>query len=258
MGKPAYLVGNQITLSTPITVSTEDTDFTKVNSYDTIMAKPFRWTVSTGGTYEVDRGATAGSYDTILIAGHNFNSAATFSIKAGAAPAPAGVIDTPVWAEKYIVALFATPRTERYIHIAVTDSQTDATVKSEMGEVIIGLRTALSISFRPGHIPGKRGADIVQETLGQLWHWNKQKQRRVLQLVFRIHNLTMRDEFEAWYDATVGRQKPQIWIPDVSVEEAFYVRRMVHSWEPQELTEAIHAYDEQVTLVEESEGITIP
>ncbi len=254
----AYLAGNQISILTPITVSTEDAaPYTKVNSYDKIMSKPFRWTVSTGGTYEVDRGAAAGSYDTIVIAKHNFVSTATISIKAGASASPSSVIKTPAWTLKYIVVLFASPRTERHVLIDVTDAQADATIKSEMGEVIIGLRTKLSISFRPGHTPGKRGSDIIQETLGQLWHWNKQRQRKIWDLVFRIQNQTQLDEFETWYDATNGRQDPLLWMPNVSVEEAFYVRRMFHNWRPQELTEAIHAYDEQVTLVEEAEGIAI-
>ena len=255
----AYIAVNQISIQTPITVSTESSaaDYKKTSSYDKILAKPFRWTSHLGGTYEVDRGAAPGSYDTIVIAGHNFADAATLSIKAGAAASPSTVIDSPSWTLKYITMFFASPRTERHIQLDVTDAQTDSDIKSEMGEVIIGTRVQLPMSFRPGHTPGKRGADIVQETLGQIWHWNKQKQRRIWDLVFPIKNLTQRDAFEAWYDATNGRQDPFLWIPNVAVEEAFYVRRLVHEWRPKEFTVAFHAYDEQVTLVEESEGIAI-
>ena len=255
----AYIAVNQISSATPISVSTEDpsADYGTPSSYDKILAKPFRWTSHLGGTYEVDRGAGADPFDTVVIAGHNFDSAALVSVKAGASASPSSVIDSPAWADKYIVSFFSTPRTERYVQLAVTDAQPDSAIKSEMGEVIIGTRIELPASFRPGHTPGKRGADILQETIGQIHHWNKQKQRRIWDLTFPIRSLAERSVYEAWYDATNGRQDPFLWVPDVSVELAYYVRLGHNEWRPTEFTDAIHGYDLSVTLIEESEGIRV-
>jgi len=122
MGKPSYLITNNIQDSGGISTSSADSVFVVTNLFGGILGKPFRWSEAISSSLvlhiEIDFGI-AKAADMIAIMNHNFASDTTFELKTGAAASPSTVTAVPLWREKDIWISFTDP-TARFYRLEIT------------------------------------------------------------------------------------------------------------------------------------------
>lgn len=243
-------------MATTITVSTEDALFPKSNLIDGDYSVPFRFTVTTGGFIELDFLAPV-TFDSVFIGNHNFDPAATFLIEVGASSPPGTIVDTPGYRVKNVLSKF-TSVTFRFLRITIVDAGTDIT---EIGELVVGLRTILPRGLRFGKVMGIRQESILERT-------NRGK-RYALEL-FKLENRTYsirfleseRAQVLAFWEAINGALDPFVWVEDndeADPAESLFVSLENPGFFPRELTDPAPdaVFDWQFSVIEEGLGTAI-
>ena len=252
MGLPAYVAGNLITSSTTITTSTADTVYTTANLYDKKQAKPFKFTVTTGGWVQIDLGSSQ-AFDSAGICGHNFDSSAVVLIEAYNSNPPTTSVGTPsyragsVWSD--LGSLNA-----RYIRFTITDSNT---VNSKIGQLVVNARTVLPKQRVAGdHVPGIREEDIYMETERGMIYVYQLFNKNHIQASWQITNTELAS-FRTWHNTVRGRLYPFLYIPNVETAENYYVRMKEAPYMPNE-TDSLGGWNSYfrhtVVMEEESHG----
>ncbi len=239
-----------------ITVSSEDAVFVKENLIDGDYSNPFRFDSLTGGTIEIDFLSPV-TFDSVFIGNHNFDPSASLTIKVGAASPPTTLIDTPGYREKNIISLFDS-QTFRFLEIEIIDSNVALT---EIGELVVGLKTTLPRAIRFGFTPGIRQDMVVERT-------NRGK-RYALEL-FRLENRSYtirfleseRQQVLDFWESINGSLDPFVWIENESEAdpaEALFVSLENAGFFPKELPEGAPdaVFDWAFKIIEEGLGAAI-
>lgn len=243
-------------MATTITVSTEDAAFPKGNLIDKDYSNPFRFTVTTGGTIELDF-LTDVTFDSVFIGNHNFDPAAAFTIKVGAASPPTTLVDSPAYREKNIIAKFDS-QTIRFLEIGITDVGANIT---EIGELVVGLATVLPRGIRFGKTPGIRQEVILERT-----NRGKRYALELFELERRIYTIRFleseRAAVLAFWKGINGSLDPFVWVEDnnqADPAEALFVSLENPGFFPKELTDPAPdaVFDWQFTIIEEGLGAAI-
>lgn len=236
-----------------ITVTSEDPSFPKGNLIDGDYSRPFRFNSLSGGVIEIDFLTTV-TFDTVFIGNHNFDPAASFEIKVGATSPPASVIDTPAYREKNIVSKFAS-QSFRFLSIGIVDSNTAPT---EIGELVVGVRTILPRGIQFGFTPG-----IQQETIRERTNRGKRYVLELFQLERRDYSIRFleseRAQMLAFWNASRGSDDPFVWLENESQAdpaESLFMSFETQGFNPQELDEPANDpfFDWSFTLIEEGLG----
>lgn len=236
-----------------ITVTTEDPTFPAANLIDGDYSAPFKFNSLVGGTIEIDFLAQV-VFDTVFIGNHNFNPAATIEIKVGGSSPPATLVAVPAFREKNIVALLPT-QAFRFLSIAIVDTNQ---VLTEIGELVVGVRTILPRGIRFGFQPG-----IQQEVVLQRTNRGKRYALELFELERREYSFRFpeseRAQFLAFWKASRGSDDPFVWIENESQAdpaEALFVSIETPGFSPRELDEpsADPLFDWSLVLIEEGLG----
>lgn len=239
-----------------ITVSTEDAAFPKANLIDKDYANPFRFTVTTGGTIEIDFLAPV-VFDAVFIGNHNFDPTVALTIKVGAASPPTTLIDSPAYRAKNIISTF-TSQTFRFLEVGITDAGSDTT---EIGELVVGVRTVLPRSHQFGFVPGIQQAVVLDRT-----NRGRRYAVELFQLERRAYVIRFleseRSQILNFWNSVNGSLDPFVWMED-NIEddpaESLYVSLENPGYFPQQLAAGglDPAFDFQFTVIEESTGAAI-
>lgn len=236
-----------------ITVSTEDPTFPKENLIDGDYSAPFRFNSLTGGTIEIDF-LTPVTFDTVFIGNHNFDPTVTVAIKVGAASPPTTVVDTPAYRAKNIVSKLAS-QSFRFLSVEIADGNVALT---EIGELIVGVRTILPRGIRFGFTPG-----IQQESIQERTNRGKRYALELFQLERRSYSIRFlqseRAQLLAFWDASRGSIDPFVWLENESEADpadSLFVSFETQGFDPQELDEPAGDpfFDWSFTVIEEGLG----
>lgn len=236
-----------------ITVSSEDPSFPKGNLIDGDYSAPFRFNSLVGGTIEIDF-LTAITFDTVFLGNHNFDPAAGVTIRVGASSPPTTVVDTPAFRLKNIVSLLGS-QTFRFLEISIIETNTAPT---EIGELVVGVRTILPRGIRFGFTPG-----IQQQIIRERTNRGKRYALELFELERRQYSFRFpeseRAQFLAFWEAVNGSLDPFVWIENESEAdpaEALFVSLETEGFNPSELDEPADdpVFDWDVTMIEEGLG----
>lgn len=236
-----------------ITVTTEDESFPKENLIDGDYSAPFRFNSLAGGVIEIDFLAPV-TFDTVFIGNHNFDPAATLEIKVGASSPPTTLLDTPAFREKNIVSKFAS-QNFRFLSIGIVDVNSALT---EIGELVVGVRTILPRGIRFGFTPG-----IQQEVIQERTNRGKRYALELFQLERRSYSIRFleseRAQMLAFWDASRGSIDPFVWLENESEADpadSLFVSFETQGFDPQELDEPAGDpfFDWSFTVIEEGLG----
>lgn len=244
----AVITGNLITSSCVLTASSESSEFPLENLYDQVLAKIFQFGSAGAGWLQIDFGSEQ-SFDTIFIGNHNFGSGTTLTLKADNADPPTTVLAAPSYRALSIWRALGTV-SARYLRIEHNDAGTPY-----VGELIVKTRTALPRAFRYGQVPGRRRADIYQETQAGVSYVYGLFERQARDYTWRVLEAELAT-FATLDEAVKGRLYPYVLIPDVSAAEVLYVRNVEGDFRPPELANK-KAYDLMVRVQEESYGVLL-
>ena len=239
-----------------ITVDSEDSAFPKENLIDGDYSAPFRFAVTTGGIIDVDF-LTALTFDSVFLGNHNFNSGVVVTVKVGASFPPTTVVDTPGFRAKNILSRFSS-QTFRFLRVEIVEGNT---ANTEIGEMVVGVRTVLPRGIRFGFTPA-----IQQEVILERTNRGKRFALELFQLERRTYSIRFPDseraQFLAFWNGVNGSLDPFVWIEDddaVDPAEALFVSFDEPGFRPKELTDpaADSVFDWTFTLIEESVGAEI-
>lgn len=239
-----------------ITVTSEDAAFPKENLIDGDYSSPFRFDSLSGGTIDIDFLATT-TFDSVFLGNHNFAASVGITIKGDATFPPTTVLDSPAFFIKNIISKF-TSLSVRFLRIEIADINAAPT---EIGELVVGVRTILPRGIRFGFTPG-----IQQEIILERTNRGKRFALELFELArrsvsFRFPN-SERAQFLAFWSGVNGSLDPFVWIeneaePDPA--ESFFVSIEQPGYFPKELAQpaADSVFDYSFTLIEESAGAEI-
>lgn len=239
-----------------ITVSTEDSVFPKANLIDKDYSNPFRFTVTTGGTIEIDF-LTALAFDSVFLGNHNFDPSVAVTIKVGASSPPTTLIDSPAFRVKNMLSKFAT-QTFRFLEVGIVDAGASNT---EIGEMVVGVRTVLPRGIRFGSTIG-----IQQEVIRERTNRGRRFAIELFQLERRTHQFRFKEseraQFLAFWQGVNGSLDPFVWVEDdlePDPAESLFVTIDDQGFFPKELTDPAPdaVFDYSMTLIEESAGAEI-
>ena len=236
-----------------ITVTTENESFPKGNLIDGDYSAPFRFESLRGGVIEIDFLAPV-TFDTVFIGNHNFDPAASLEIKVGASSPPTTLIDTPAFKEKNIVSKFAS-QNFRFLSIGIVDANSALT---EIGELVVGVRTILPRGIRFGFTPG-----IQQEVIQERTNRGKRYALELFQLERRSYSIRFleseRAQLLAFWNASRGSIDPFVWLENESEADpadSLFVSFETQGFDPQELDETAGDpfFDWSFAVIEEGLG----
>jgi len=238
-----------------ITIPTggEDVNFPKENLIDQDYSNPFRFNSLIGGIIEIDF-LTPTSFDTVFIGNHNFDLTALVTIKVGASSPPGTTISSPAFKLKNILSKFAT-QTFQFLSVEVIDSNFQPT---QIGELVVGLKTILPRGIRFGFTPG-----ILQEVILERTNRGKRYALELFRLERRTYSFRFldseRETFRNFWEGVNGSVDPFVWIENDSEAdpaESLFVSIESPGFDPQELDEpaADSFFDYTTTLIEEGLG----
>lgn len=236
-----------------ITVTSEDPVFVKENLIDGDYSVPFRFNSISGGTIEIDFLVPV-TFDTVFIGNHNFDPASTFEIKVGASSPPGTTVDTPSFRKKNIVSKLTT-QVFRFLSITIVDSNATLT---EIGELVVGLRSILPRGIQFGFTPG-----IQQETIQERTNRGKRYALELFRLERREYSFRFpeseRAQFLAFWESVEGSIDPFVWIENESEAdpvEGLFVSIETEGFQPGEESEPAPdpVFEWGVTLIEEGLG----
>ena len=229
MGKPSYLITNNIQDSGGISASSADSVFVSLNLFGGEMGKPFRWSEAISSSLvlhiEIDFGVALAA-DMIAIMNHNFASDTTFELKTGASASPSTVTATPIWREKDIWIEFTDP-TARFYRLEITLGTIVPPVPvPEIGELYIGTKIDLSMNMAFGTDRGVQQKKIEQKTQrGIRWIFDQINRR-----FFNAKFTTIHDSHIAELDLLdrrlSGESTAFLFIPDVDLTDVYMVRKI--------------------------------
>lgn len=231
----------------------EDVNFPKENLINGDYSNPFRWSSLTGGVLEVDL-LTPKIFDSVFIGNHNFDPASTVTIKVGATSPPGTTIDLPAFKEKNIISKFAT-QTFQFLSVEVIDLNSAPT---QIGELVLGLRTVLPRGIRFGFQPG-----IEQEMILERTNRGKRYALELFQLERRSYSFRFLDSeralFKSFWEGVNGSVDPFVWIEndlETDPADSLFVSIEAPGFDPQELDEPAtdSFFDYSLTLIEEGLG----
>lgn len=238
---PADQVADSATIT--LDVGTDDTTYTKANLVDGNIAKPAK-VAETSATWKFDFGA-AQRVDVCVLGPHNFDAGLTVKLQANATDSwGTPTIDTALtipaddadgravcaWkdvtgATGYDVGGFRYWR----LHVSGTNS-----VALQLGEIWLGstkrlLATDMGRNYRWGFEVAESRRLIEHTTeYGVATVYDLQTRLRTFRGELRLSDAGL-TAFQTWIRAMRGRVYPAIWIPDTSVNEAWWVRQ-VRDW----------------------------
>lgn len=251
---PSFITGNLLTGAT-ITVSSEDAAFPKANLADGDFANPLRFTSGASSDIEIDFLADR-TFDALFIGNHNFDPAATLTVKAGAVSPPTTVIDTPAFKAESIISKFA-QQTARFLRLEIVDAQPGGGV-TEIGELVSGLRTVLPRGIRFGS-----QIHIAQESIRKRTSRGKRYALELHRLPRRSYTFRFlqseRQQFLNWWEAARGNLDAFVWLEDNAKDEALFVSFDADGFLPDEMPDQAAApiIEWPVTLVGEGTGAVI-
>lgn len=249
MGAIAYAVTNLITSAATLSSSTQNATYPRTNLYDGILAKPFRFTVGTGGYIEIDFG-TDKTPTMIAIMGHNFMSGATMTLKAGASANPSTLVATPLYRAEGIYITFS-GTTARYWRLTIVDTNASYT---EIGELWLVAHVTLTSSQQWGFRQGREREQVVLETERGVKYVYSMFKRQVYDFTFEPLRSTDLTELRTLDTAALGAANPFLFVPDLSDTVIYQVRKQSSSIE-ENLNYNTFRYKMQ--LEEESVGIAV-
>jgi hypothetical protein len=253
MSAPAYLVTNLAAAGT-LSASTEDTDWPLANLVDTILAKPFKFIVTTGGYIEADLGSTQ-SFNTVALLGHNLLAVGSGTVKAGASANPSTTVGTLVYRASDLWCNVGA-QSARYVRVTFTDTNTE---NSFIGELVIGQRVALPRAAKWGIEPSREEMDIVNSTIRGVDYVNKLFGRERFMVTFRFPE-SERASFKALHTAVGGKLLPFLWLPNPATSADCYYMRKESDFKPAIAGTGMDGasialwYDYTLELMEESHG----
>ncbi len=231
----------------------EDSAFPKGNLIDGDYSAPFRFTVTTGGIIEVDF-LTPVTFDSVFIGNHNFDPSVVVTIKVGSSSPPTTVVDTPGFKVKNIISKF-TSQTFQFLRVEIVDGGSSIT---EIGELVVGVRTVLPRGIRFGFTPG-----IQQEVILERTNRGKRYALELFQLVRRTYSFRFleseRSQFLSFWNGVNGSLDPFVWIENDGESdpgESLFVSIEEPGFNPQEMSEPASDpfFNWTVTLIEEGLG----
>lgn len=231
----------------------EDPNFPKENLIDGDYSKPFKFASLTGGIIEIDF-LTPKIFDGVFIGNHNFDPMAIITVKVGASSPPGTTIDLPAFREKNIISKLAS-QTFQFLSVQIADSNTAPT---EIGELVVGIRTVLPRGIRFGFTPA-----IQQEMIQERTNRGKRYALELFRLERRTYSFRFleseRANFLSFWEGVNGSLDPFVWIEnDLEDDPAFSLFASIErpGFDPQELDEPASDpfFDYQLTLIEEGLG----
>ncbi len=236
-----------------ITVTTEDSAFPKGNLIDRDYSAPFRFTVATGGTIEIDF-LTPVTFDSVFIGNHNFDPSVVITVKVGASSPPGTTVDTPGFKTKNIISKFDS-QTFQFLSVEIVDAGVSIT---EIGELVVGLRTVLPRGIRFGFQPG-----IQQEMILERTTRGKRYALELFRLERRTYSFRFLDSeralFRSFWEGVNGSVDPFVWVQndgEIDPADSLFVSIENPGFDPQELDEPAtdSFFDYSMTLIEEGLG----
>lgn len=231
----------------------EDPNFPKENLIDGDYSNPFRFASLTGGIIEIDF-LSPKIFDGVFIGNHNLDPASTVTIKVGATSPPGTTVGTPAFKEKNIISKLAS-QTFQFLSVEIVDSNTAPT---EIGELVVGVRTVLPRGIRFGFQPG-----IEQEVIQERTNRGKRYALELFRLERRTYSFRFLDSerslFRDFWEGVNGSVDPFVWVEndqEVDPAESLFVSIERPGFDPQELDEPAtdSFFDYSVTLIEEGLG----
>jgi len=248
---PGYVVTNYLEDST-VSVSTEDAGYPKENLYNRNPAKPFRFTVTTGGNINIDMGEVK-TWDTIAFIGHNFHPSVSIVVLADIAgtgsPVPVG--GSPTYRLKDMYWRLDTPEQSRDIYIQITDANSENT---EIGELIIGLMVELPVMFEIGHGEAMEEVKVRHQTQRGVRHTYDMYNLESRSYRFEPLTESERDDVFNMHDAVRGDGRPFLFVPILARPFLIYGRKNP-DWNVRSIAPCRFSAD--ITMVEESKGVRI-
>ncbi len=231
----------------------EDPNFPKENLIDGDYSRPFRFNSLTGGIIEIDF-LSARIFDGVFIGNHNFDPTAGVTIRVGGTSPPGTIVDTPAFKEKNIISKLAS-QTFQFLSVEIADSNT---AQTEIGELVVGVRTVLPRGIRFGFQPG-----IEQEVILERTNRGKRYALELFQLERRTYSFRFLDSerslFRDFWEGVNGSVDPFVWIENDLEDDpadSLFVSIEAPGFDPQELDEPAtdSFFDYTVTLIEEGLG----
>jgi len=231
----------------------ENPNFPKENLINRDYSNPFRFASLTGGVIEIDFQNPV-TFDSVWIGNHNFEPSAVVTIKVGASSPPGTTVGTPAFKEKNIISKLA-DQNFQFLSVEIADSNTSPT---EIGELVVGVRTVLPRGIRFGFQPG-----IEQEVILERTNRGKRYALELFRLERRLYSFRFLDSeraaFRSFWEGVNGSLDPFVWIendlePDPA--ESLFVSIESPGFDPQELDEPAtdSFFDYSLTLIEEGLG----
>lgn len=239
-----------------ITVDSEDSDFPKENLIDGDYSAPFRFNSLTGGIIDIDF-LVATTFDSVFLGNHNFDPTVVVTVKVGAAFPPTTVVDTPGFRAKNILSKFTT-QSFQFLRVEIADANP---AQTEIGELVVGVRTILPRGIRFGFSPSIRQEMVLERT-----NRGKRFALELFELERRTYTFRFPDseraQFLAFWSAVNGSLDPFVWMEDEEAPdpaEALFVSLEEPGYNPKELPDpaADSVFDYSFTVIEESTGAEI-
>ena len=236
-----------------ITVDSEDPNSPKENLIDGDYSNVFRFNSLLGGVIEIDF-LTPKIFDSVFIGNHNFDPTAVITVKVGSSSPPGTTIDTPGFREKNIISRFAS-QTFQFLSVTIADSNV---ALSQIGELVVGLRTVLPRGIRFGFRPG-----IEQEVILERTNRGKRYALELFRLERRTYSFRFLDServlFRNFWEGVNGSADPFVWIENDLEDDpadSLFVSIETPGFDPQELDEPAtdSFFDYTTTLIEEGLG----
>ena len=236
-----------------ITVDSEDPNSPKENLIDGDYSNVFRFNSLLGGVIEIDF-LTPKIFDSVFIGNHNFDPTAAVTIKVGASSPPGTTIDSPAFRLKNIISKFAS-QTFQFLSVTIADSNV---ALSQIGELVVGLRTVLPRGIRFGFRPG-----IEQEVILERTNRGKRYALELFRLERRTYSFRFLDSeralFRSFWEGVNGSADPFVWVENDLEDDpadSLFVSIETPGFDPQELDEPAtdSFFDYTTTLIEEGLG----
>lgn len=213
---PLRIVYGDLAKLQTITTSTADAQYPGTNAVHVHLSRAWRTTSAAAQWIKFDAGAGKTiAFDTAVIVGHNFTSAATVQVAADAADswAPAAVEKTGDQTQSIIIVDMGATVAYRYARVYIDDAANPAGYLS-VGRVMLCLRTELETIDR-GFSIGVEDSTVLSESItGQIF-----ADVGVQQKVYMLSMGTMRDATKRallTLVQTVGQYDPVVVIPSES------------------------------------------
>lgn len=263
---PADQVADNATIT--LDTGTIDTDYPIANLTDGNLGKPCKLTTKTGA-WTFDFGA-AQRVDYVVLGPHNLDAALTVKIQGNASASWATpTVDTTItipaaaddgqritaWKDLTGVTGYATGGFRYWrLHVSGTN-----TANVAIGEVWLGalkrvFATDMGRNYRWAFHVDERRALVEQQTqYGVITTYDLQTRTRALRGELRLSDSGL-TAFQTWHRAMRGRHYPTIFVPDSTVNDAWWVRQM-RDWSVQRRFTNINDLD--FTLDELAAGLPL-